>query len=125
MRRNVRAGLPHYTYRQADTQEKLIYRKLAIIGGLTLVLLLIVWLWGLTFIRIIGALGTNDTSDESATGEINLPLLKPTLFDIPEFTKEDKITISGSTTTEASITLTVNGTESGKTIADASGSFSF
>ena len=124
MKRSVRVGVPQYTYRQANTQEKLIYRRLAIIGGLTLVLLLIIWLWGLTFIRIIGALGTKNL-DETPQNNIDLPLLKPTFSNLPESTNQDKITISGSTTADMSVTIFVNGTQVSKTVTDASGNFSF
>jgi hypothetical protein len=126
MKRDSRAGVPAYTYRQVNKEEKLIYRRLAIIGGLTLVLLLIVWFWGLTFIRIIGWLGTRNSQNNSSTQtDYEIPLQKPILYDLPEFTNQDKITISGSSSTDASITITVNGNEIGKTTADASGGFSF
>ena len=124
MKRSVRGGLPQYTYRQANTQEKLIYRRMIIIGGLTVVLLLIIWLWGLAFIRIIGALGTKSV-DETSTDNIDLPLLKPVFSNLPEFTNQDKITISGSTTAEVTVTLFVNGTQVSKTVTDPSGNFSF
>jgi len=125
MKRSARVGVPQYSYRHTNIQEKQIYRRLTIIGGLTLVLLLIIWLWGLTFIRIIGGLGTKPTQDDSSQNNISLPLQKPTLSDLPEFTNQDKITISGTANAEANIALTVNGIQVSKTVADASGFFSF
>jgi len=125
MKRDVRAGVPAYTYRQVNKEERLTYRRLAIIGGLTVVLLLIVWFWGLTFIRVIGWLGTKNSSSQSNSSEYELPLQKPTLSSLPEFTNVDKITISGSSSADVSITITVNGVQAGETVADTSGNFSF
>ncbi|OGY26221.1 MAG: hypothetical protein A2Z24_01510 [Candidatus Woykebacteria bacterium RBG_16_44_10] len=126
MKRDVRVGVPQYTYRQSNKEEKVIRRRLAIIGGVTVVILLITWFWGLTFVRVIGWLGTRSSGSETAPPpEYEIPLQKPVLHDLPEFTNQDKLTVSGTTSAEANITLTVNGTEAGKTIADASGSFSF
>ncbi|OGY20979.1 MAG: hypothetical protein A2126_03100 [Candidatus Woykebacteria bacterium GWB1_45_5] len=125
MKRDVRVGVPSYTYRQTSKEEKMIYRRLTIIGGVTIVILLIVWFWGLTFVRVIGWLGTKTSGNEAPPPEYEIPLQKPALHDLPEFTNQDKITISGSATAQANVILVINGTEIGKTVADSSGSFSF
>ena len=126
MKKNVRVGVPQYTYHKVNKEEKVIYRRLAIIGGATLVILLIIWFWGLTFVRVIGWLGTKSSGSESTPSpEYQIPLQKPAFSDLPEFTNQDKLTVSGTTSNEANVVLTVNGSEVGKNVADASGSFSF
>ncbi len=124
MKRNLRTAIPHYTYKQKHTTDKKIYRRLAIIGGLTVVLILAIWFWGITFVSILGFLGA-DEADTSNQPGFELPLRKPTIEELPEFTKKESITISGSSNTEVTLTLFVNGSETGKTIADAGGNFSF
>lgn len=124
MKRPVRAGVPAYTYKQDKTEEKTIRRRLFIVGGLTLVLILIIWFWGVTFVQIIGALGINETESDTVT-TIEIPLQKPNLQDLPEFTNKEKITISGTTSPALNLTLLVNGTQVGKTLSDKNGSFSF
>ena len=124
MRRTARTGVPHYTYRGEKTEEKTIYRRLAIIGGVTLILLVVIWFWGISFIRILGALGTND-SESTNQANFETPLQKPSITSLPEFTNKEKITITGTTTTGVSVTLYVEGVQVGKTIADISGAFTF
>src|SRR4030042_4375866 len=119
MKRDVRVGVPQYTYRQTNKEEKVIRRRLAIIGGVTVVILLIIWFWGLTFVRVIGWLGTRSSGSETAPPpKYQIPLQKPVLHDLPEFTNQDKLTVSGSTSAEASVILAANGNEVGKTVAD-------
>lgn len=124
MKRSHRTGVPHYSYRQKDTESKTVYKRLAIISGLIIVLLVAIWFWGVTFINIIGALGSNEQEETTVTS-LQIPLQKPAFNDLPEFTNNVTITISGSTSTGARLTLILNGTESGKTLADVSGKFSF
>ena len=124
MKRTARVGVPHYTYRGEKTEEKTIYRRLAIIGGITLILLLVTWFWGISFVRILGALGTTDSEDTNQVG-FETPLQKPSITSLPEFTNKEKITISGATSPEAALTLFVNGIQSGNTTANGSGGFTF
>lgn len=124
MKRSARIGVPSYTYRQQKTEEKLIYRRLLLIGGMTIVLLIIVWFWGVTFIRIIGSLGSSINEGPEEPG-ITLPLFKPNLTNLPEYTNDAQITVSGTTSPDVKVTLTVNGAGVGETISDSSGSFSF
>ncbi|OGY26859.1 MAG: hypothetical protein A2Z11_01640 [Candidatus Woykebacteria bacterium RBG_16_43_9] len=124
MKHNIRTGIPQYTYRQKNTADKKIYRRLAVFGGLTVVLLLAIWFWGVTFVNILGLLGTND-SEEGNQPKFELPLRKPTFEDLPEFTNKETITITGSINAEMTLTLFVNGSQSGETTADAGGNFSF
>jgi len=124
MKRNLRTQIPHYTYKQKNTTNKKVYRRLTIIGALTLVLFLAIWFWGVTFINILGFLGT-DESDATTTQSFEQPLRKPTIEDLPEFTNKESITISGSSNAEVSLALYVNGVQSGETTADAGGNFSF
>lgn len=124
MKRNIRTGIPHYTYKQKHAPDKKIYRRLAIIGGLTVVLILAIWFWGVTFVSILGFLGNDEVDNNNQPG-IELPLRIPTIEELPEFTKNESITISGSSNAEVALTLFVNGSETGKTTADAGGNFSF
>jgi hypothetical protein len=124
MKRGLRAGLPQYTYKQKNTAEKTLYRRLLFFGGLTLVLIAAIWFWGVTFVSVLGFLGT-DSPDESDGIAFELPLRKPTLEDLPEFTNKEAITVAGSINPEVNLVLYVNGIESGETTADAGGNFSF
>lgn len=89
-----------------------------------MVLFLAIWFWGVTFINILGFLGTNE-SDDTTPLSFELPLRKPTIEELPEFTNKESITISGSSNAEVTLTLFVNGTKTGETTADAGGNFSF
>lgn len=124
MKRPVRASVPQYTYRQGKHEKKTVYRRLVIIGAITTVLLLIVFFWGLTFVNVLGLLGTNESAGSDGI-EFQIPLQKPSFDSLPEFINKDRITISGTTSAEASVILIVNGVEVGKTVADTTGSFSF
>jgi len=124
MKRNLRTRIPHYTYKQKNTTDKKIYRRLAIIGTLTMVLFLAIWFWGVTFINILGFLGTDET-DDSTPLSFELPLRKPEIEELPEFTNKESLTISGSSNAEVALTLFVNGTKTGETTADSGGNFSF
>jgi len=123
MERKIRTGVPSYTYRQFNKENKQIYRRLAIIIGLTAILILVIWFWGISFVQIMGGLNSKGSSEDNTS--LDIPLLKPTLSGLPEFTNKGKITISGSTTTGADVVLYLNGAENGKTVADKSGAFSF
>ncbi len=89
-----------------------------------MVLFLAIWFWGVTFINILGFLGTNE-SDDTTPLSFELPLRKPTIEELPEFTNKESITISGSSNAEVTLTLFVNGTKTGETTADTGGNFSF
>jgi bacillopeptidase F len=123
MERKIRTGVPSYTYRQFNKENKQIYRRLAIIIGLTVILLLVIWFWGISFIQIMGGLNSKGSSDNNTS--LDIPLEKPTLSSLPEFTNKGTITVSGSTTVGADVALYLNGAENGKTVADKSGTFSF
>ncbi|OGY24313.1 MAG: hypothetical protein A2172_00395 [Candidatus Woykebacteria bacterium RBG_13_40_15] len=122
MKRKIRAGVPAYTYRQFNQENKQIYRRLAIIIGITAVLILVIWFWGITFVQIIGGLNSKDAEEST---DLNIPLTKPTFSSLPEFTNKEKITISGSTTAGVNVLLYLNGTETGKTVTDNAGKFAF
>ena len=89
-----------------------------------MVLFLAIWFWGVTFINILGFLGTNE-SDDTTPLSFELPLRKPTIEELPKFTNKESITISGSSNAEVTLTLFVNGTKTGETTADVGGNFSF
>jgi len=124
MRRLARTDVPQYTYRQGGHKEKTVYRRLAIIGAITVVLLLIIFFWGLTFVNVLGLLGTNkDTASDGL--QFQIPLQKPSFDSLPEFTNKETITITGNTSSGAQVVLIVNGIKVGKTITDTTGNFSF
>ena len=124
MRRLARSDVPQYTYRQGGHKEKTVYRRLAIIGAITVVLLLIIFFWGLTFVNVLGLLGTNKNTTSEGL-KFQIPLQKPSFDSLPEFTNKETITITGNTSSGAQVVLIVNGTKVGKTITDTTGNFSF
>lgn len=125
MQARARTNLPQYTYRHRKSDERVIYKRLAIIASVTIILILIVWFWGLAFLQIIGNLSSpNDAG--GGNNRIELPLIKPNFSPpLPEFTKSENIDISGNTTPGASVSLRVNGIEVSSTVADTSGGFTF
>jgi hypothetical protein len=124
MRRSTRSTLPTYNYQQFKGDEKRIYRRLVIFVGVIIVVLVIIWFWGLSFIQIIGTLGSRGTSEPTTPG-FQVPLFKPAISSLPEFTNKEKVTISGFTSSGAKVTLLVNGVEVGKSTANDSGDFTF
>src|SRR4030066_1452683 len=108
MRRLARTDVPQYTYRQGRHKEKTVYRRLAVIGTITVVLLLIIFFWGLTFVNVLGLLGTNE--DTTSNGlEFQIPLQKPSFDSLSEFTNKETITLPEKTSSGAQVVLIVNG----------------
>lgn len=124
MKRTSRAGVPAYTYQKYKTEEKTVYKRLAIIFGLMLVLVLAIWFWGLTFVQILGSLGSSDSSERTSAG-LSIPAQKPTFTDLPEFTNKDTLTIQGFSSSDVETVLYVNGEKAGTTKTDSSGRFTF
>ena len=123
MNKRTRLNAPTYSYRQFRTEEKKLYRRLALLLGIIVITVLALWFWGTTFIQIIGALG-NTGNSEISTG-LNIPLIKPVVHSLPEFTNKGKITFSGFTSSDAQVVLLINGVEVSKTTADETGNFTF
>ena len=113
-----------YTYSHFKTERNNVYHRLFLFIGVAIVLLLVVWFWGLTFIQILGFLGTND-NDQQIEQNFSYPLLKPVISTLPDFTNKGRITISGLTSNEVQVTLFVNGLEVGTTSSDSRGNFTF
>jgi len=124
MKKGLRTTIPHYSYKQKNAPEKTIYKRLAIISGLTLVLIIAIWYWGTTFINILGFLGTEEDTSDSNIG-IELPLRQPIIEDLPEFTSKENIPLSGSVNPEVKLTLFVNCIQASETTSDAGGKFIF
>jgi len=124
MKKSSRLQPPIYSYKQIRTEEKKIYKRLFLLFGIIVVTIVILWFWGITFIQIIGGLSNSGSGNDLASG-LQLPLLKPTISALPEFTNNEKITISGFTNANTKLTLFLNGIESGKTNADINGNYTF
>lgn len=120
----TRAGLPTYNYNHLKNEEKHIYRRLVLFIGIATVILLIVWFWGITFIQIIGALGSRGDDGAKDTA-FQAPLIKPVVSSLPEFTNKEMISVTGFTSSETMVTLFVNGNEIGTTTTNDSGNFTF
>src|SRR3989344_9353696 len=122
-----RLPVPQYSYRQSIKKEdREIYRRIALILTAFFVILLILWFMGTNFINALGLLsrGTAQTP-QSSSQDLDLPLLAPDLEKLPESINLDTVNISGTTTSEVSVTLFLNTKEVNKTKADTTGSFIF
>ena len=122
-----RLPVPQYSYRQSIKKEdREIYRRIALILTAFFVILLILWFMGTNFINALGILsrGTAQTP-QSSSQDLDLPLLAPDLEKLPESINLDTVNISGTTTSEVSVTLFLNTKEVNKTKADTTGSFIF
>lgn len=124
MKKTVRIEPPTYSYKQFGAEERKIYKRLFFLIGIVVITILILWFWGITFIQLIGGLNSDKSNNDLASG-LDLPLLKPTLTMLPEFTNKERLTISGFSTTNAKVTLFLNGIQSGETTADSNGNFTF
>lgn len=125
-----RKSIPQYTYRQSSKQEeKIVYRRIALVSLATLAILIVIYFWGLSFINILGLLGGKSQTSSSSTTTSNVyttPLQKPNLTPIQTPTNSDKIDVSGTTNPDVSVSLTLNGKSFGDSqIADKSGFFKF
>ncbi len=123
---NRNLPLPQYTYRQNLKKEEVkVYKRVALIIAASLVVILIIWFMGTTFLSILGSIANGKHSDNEPKKTSNLPLQTPKIDKLPKFTNKDHIDITGSTSSEVSVKLTVNGKEVDTQKTDTSGSFTF
>ncbi|OGY29863.1 MAG: hypothetical protein A3F35_02640 [Candidatus Woykebacteria bacterium RIFCSPHIGHO2_12_FULL_45_10] len=121
-----RNNIPQYTYRQSSKrEEKVIYRRIAAVAAALLVILVIIYFWGINFINLLGFLGSKKEATQTVTSGYDIPLQKPTLNPLQNPTNIEKIDVSGSTTAEVTVALSLNGTKIAETKVDKSGSFRF
>ena len=124
MKKTLRKPVPHYTYRHlTDEREKVIYRRVGIVLLSTLVLVLVVWFWGTSFINLLGFLA-KPTENTPVEPTINLPISRPSLKELPEFTNSEKLTIEGRTSPGQEVSLEAS-RETIKTTSQSDGTFKF
>src|SRR3972149_8124971 len=124
MKKTLRRPVPHYTYRHlTDEREKVIYRRIGIVLLSTLVLAFVVWFWGTSFINLLGFLA-KPTENALVEPTINLPISRPSLKEIPEFTNSEKLTIEGRTSPSQEVSLEAS-RETIKTTSQSDGTFKF
>lgn len=122
----TRDSVPQYTYRQSLKKDEVkTYKRIALIITGFLVVVLIIWFMGTTFINALSFLSNGNTGSSNQNTNLSLPLLTPKLEALPEATNSDTITIFGETTSDVDVTLSVNGKEVDETQADTTGNFKF
>lgn len=89
-----------------------------------MVLLVIIWFWGTSFVNVLGLLSSDNSDSSTNNSGYTLPLQKPDLSRIESPTNQDKINIEGTTTANAEVILLVNGNKVGEQKAEK-GSFKF
>lgn len=122
-----RLSVPQYSYRQnIKKEDREVYRRIALIITAFFVILLILWFMGTNFINALGLLSRGTTqTNQVETSDSDLPLLAPQLESVPEATNLETISISGETTAEVNVSLSLNTKEVAQTKADSSGNFVF
>ncbi|MDP2671542.1 MAG: hypothetical protein Q8P13_03770 [bacterium] len=125
-----RSAIPQYTYRQSSkAEEKIIYQRIALVCAATLVILLIIYFWGLSFINVLsllGGSGSTSTTESKTNNQFVVPLHKPEFNPLQSPTNTQKIDVTGTTTPDAQLSISINGKELGETqTADKSGYFKF
>lgn len=121
-----RDSVPQYSYRQSLKKDEIkTYKKIALILVGFFVVLVIIWFMGTTFINALSFLSNGNTNNTNKTDNSSFPLITPKLEGLPEATNSDSLTIQGETTSDVTVTLTLNGKEVAKTKSDSSGGFEF
>ena len=124
MKRKPRSSVPHYTYRKSkDAAEKVVYKRILTVVLATLVLGVVVWFWGTSFINLLGFLAKPEEPVQTQPA-LNLPITKPSLDPLPESTNSKKINIEGRTSGGQEVTLE-SSADVLKTTSESNGSFSF
>lgn len=123
---NRSSSLPQYTYRQSVKKENTkIYRRVALIIATSFVILLVVWFMGVTFLGFVGNIANGNKPDNTPKKTSNLPLQTPSIDKLPSVTSTSKIIVSGSTSANVSVDLSVNSKALNQITSDSSGSFQF
>jgi len=124
MKKRARGVVPHYTYlRSAKDEENLPSRRVLMIAVATAVILAVLWFWGTSFINLLGFVAKPEQSDQQQQ-TLNLPIEKPSINTLPDFTNSEKITVSGSTSPNQEVTL-VSPNEVLKSQSSENGDFTF
>jgi hypothetical protein len=124
MNKTSRVNAPAYSYHKFKSEDKKLYKRIAIILGVTVVIIVVLWFWGISFVQIVGSLDLKNDSGNTSNG-ISIPLQKPTLSDLPEFTNKDTISVSGNTSPNVQVSLFINGSQSNQATSDTNGNFTF
>ncbi len=105
------------------SEEERIKRRAIIFGVLTIVLIVVVFVWGIPlFIRLVDYLGDLKSSKHPQTVEDTIPPPVPRFTYIPEATNSGQLKISGVTEPQSKVYLTIN-SEKIETGVDEEGNF--
>jgi len=117
---------PEITYRRKTFEdEKTLKRKIGVLLALTIGLLLLVFFFGIPFVRFVGLLGQRLAPDETLNQTLATPPITPRLDYIPNFTNKNKIEVKGVSDPKVTINLTVNDKEALQAQTDTNGLFEF
>lgn len=110
--------------RYVTQAEKQVYRKLAILGITTGIILVVLFFWGLPILaRLAGVLTFLPGGDSSKnTGDV-IPPFPPRLEGIPVATNSAQIKLTGFSEPESNVEIFLNGALAKKLSVDASGRF--
>lgn len=119
---------PEVAYRGSRfNEEKLIYRRIAIVTLLTFAISLVIFFYGVPFIRFVGSLGQklNRPEASSSVTDETPPPRTPRLDYLPQYTNKSKLEIKGFTDPTVKVNLTLNNLEPASSTSDENGSFEF
>lgn len=106
------------------THEKQVYQRLAILGVTTLVILVILFFWGLPVLaRFAGILTFFTSRDELRSGGDVVPPFPPRLEGIPTATNSAQIKLVGFAESGSTLEIFLNGALAQKLLIDANGKF--
>ncbi|MCL5411975.1 MAG: hypothetical protein M1150_04575 [Patescibacteria group bacterium] len=115
------ARIPEYSYRAASSyknEEALVYRRIAIIAFLTAIVLIVVSLWGISFIYGLGSFWESfhgKKADVATTTNIYRSI-NPKLDDLLSATNKDRIDVNGSVADGVTVELYLNNNLYGKVV---------
>lgn len=117
--------MPYQYSRRVKTEEKKNIRKAYIFIFLTIALLTVFFIYGIpTIVKFAAFLTEIKRTSTKIEVTDTTPPPPPRFEPIAEFTKEDKIDISGQTEAGASVKLTLNGKEN-EIVANSEGHFTY
>lgn len=122
-----RLPVPQYSYRQTlKKEDRRVYRRVALIITAFFAILLIIWFMGTSFLNMLSFLSNGNTTDNTTNvSSDELPLLDPEIDKLPPDINTPTISVSGTTTSNVTVTLFVNTRETDSTTTDSTGVFKF
>ncbi len=113
-----------YYSRLSKLEERRNVRSAVIYGGLTIVAIVVILIFGIQLIaRVTGTVGDIKNSNAPVQKNDTTAPPPPNFINPPDFTNNDKVTLTGNTEAGATVSIFMNGNKS-EVVSGADGSFS-